>query len=56
MIIGVNRWNEKAGFLAGTPFAQPAHPKLRRNLIVPILAYRLQEQAYGTPSHSLPRA
>ena len=28
-------------------FAQPAHPKLRHNLIVPILAYRLQEQAYG---------
>ena len=28
-------------------FAQPAHPRLRRNLMVPILAYRLQEQAYG---------
>ena len=28
-------------------FAQPSHPRLRRNLIVPILAYRLQEQAYG---------
>jgi hypothetical protein len=28
-------------------FAQPAHPRLRRNLMIPILAYRLQEQAYG---------
>src|ERR1700691_2860213 len=28
-------------------FAKPAHPRLRRNLMVPILAYRLQEQAYG---------
>jgi len=28
-------------------FAKPPHPRLRRNLIIPILAYRLQEQAYG---------
>jgi len=28
-------------------FRQPAHPKLRRDLIVPILAYKLQEKAYG---------
>jgi hypothetical protein len=28
-------------------FAKPAHPRLRRNLMIPILAYRLQEQAYG---------
>jgi len=28
-------------------FAQPAHSKLRRNLMIPILAYRIQEQAYG---------
>ena len=28
-------------------FAKPAHPRLRRNLIIPILAYRIQEQAYG---------
>ncbi len=28
-------------------FAQPAHPRLRRNLMIPILAYRIQEQAYG---------
>jgi hypothetical protein len=28
-------------------FAQPAHPKLRRNLMIPILAYRIQENAYG---------
>ena len=28
-------------------FAQPTHPRLRRNLMIPILAYRLQEQAYG---------
>jgi hypothetical protein len=28
-------------------FAQPPHPKLRRDLMVPILAYGLQEQAYG---------
>jgi hypothetical protein len=28
-------------------FAQPAHPRLRRNLMIPILAYHLQEQAYG---------
>jgi hypothetical protein len=28
-------------------FAKSAHPKLRRNLMIPILAYRMQEQAYG---------
>ena len=28
-------------------FAQPAHPKLRRDLMIPILAYRIQENAYG---------
>jgi hypothetical protein len=28
-------------------FAQPAHPRLRRNLMVPILTYGIQEQAYG---------
>jgi hypothetical protein len=28
-------------------FARPAHPRLRRNLMIPILAYRLQEKAYG---------
>jgi hypothetical protein len=26
-------------------FAKPAHPRLRRNLMIPVLAYRLQEQA-----------
>jgi hypothetical protein len=25
----------------------PAHPRLRRNLMIPILAYRIQENAYG---------
>jgi hypothetical protein len=28
-------------------FAKPAHPKLRRDLMIPILAYRIQEKAYG---------
>src|SRR5664279_3249848 len=28
-------------------FAQSAHPRLRRNLMIPILAYRIQENAYG---------
>ena len=28
-------------------FAQSAHPRLRRNLMIPILVYRIQEQAYG---------
>jgi hypothetical protein len=28
-------------------FAKPAHPRLRRNLMIPILAYCLQEQAFG---------
>jgi hypothetical protein len=25
-------------------FAKPAHPRLRRNLMVPVLAYRLEER------------
>ena len=35
-------------------FAKPAHPRLRRNLMIPILAYRIQENAYGglKPSHA----
>jgi len=28
-------------------FGKPPHPKLRRQLMVPILAYRVQEKAYG---------
>jgi Protein of unknown function (DUF2924) len=28
-------------------FAKPVHPKLRRDLMIPILAYRIQEKAYG---------
>lgn len=28
-------------------FAKPPHPKLRRELMVPILAHRMQENAYG---------
>ncbi len=28
-------------------FVKPAHPRLRRNLMILILAYRIQEQAYG---------
>jgi hypothetical protein len=28
-------------------FAQSPHPRLRPNLMIPILAYRIQEQAYG---------
>ena len=28
-------------------FGRPAHPKIRRDLMIPILAYRLQEKAYG---------
>jgi hypothetical protein len=28
-------------------FGQPAHPKLRRDLMIPILAFGIQEQAYG---------
>ena len=28
-------------------FAKPAHPKLRRDLMIPILAYRIQEKVYG---------
>jgi Protein of unknown function (DUF2924) len=28
-------------------FARPAHPRLRRNLMIPILAYRMQERAHG---------
>ena len=28
-------------------FDKPVHPKLRRDLMIPILAYRIQENAYG---------
>lgn len=28
-------------------FTNPAHPRLCRSLMIPILAYRIQEQAYG---------
>lgn len=28
-------------------FAKPVHQKLRRDLMIPILAYRIQEKAYG---------
>jgi hypothetical protein len=28
-------------------FGKPPHPKLRRQLLVPIIAYRAQEKAYG---------
>ena len=28
-------------------FGKPPHPKLRRDLLVPILAYRIQESEYG---------
>jgi len=28
-------------------FARPAHPRLRRDLMIPVLAYRMQEKAYG---------
>jgi hypothetical protein len=28
-------------------FDKPVHPKLRRELMIPILAYRIQEKAYG---------
>src|ERR1035437_5865214 len=28
-------------------FARPAHPKRRRDLMTPVLAYRMQEKAYG---------
>jgi Protein of unknown function (DUF2924) len=28
-------------------FAKPPHPKLRRDLMIPILAYQIQENAYG---------
>ena len=28
-------------------FGKPPHPKLRRQLLVPILAYRVQEKVYG---------
>jgi len=29
-------------------FAKPAHPRLRRSLMIQILAYHIQEQAYGS--------
>ena len=28
-------------------FSKSAHPKLRRDLMIPILAYRMQEKFYG---------
>jgi hypothetical protein len=28
-------------------FGKPPHPKLRRQLLVPVLAYRIQEKAHG---------
>ena len=28
-------------------FDKPVHPKLRREMMIPILAYRIQENAYG---------
>ena len=28
-------------------FGKPPHPKLRRELLIPIIAYRLQEKAFG---------
>jgi len=28
-------------------FASPPHPRIRRELMIPVLAYRLQERAYG---------
>ncbi len=28
-------------------FGKPAHPRLRREILVPILAYRMQEKAFG---------
>ena len=28
-------------------FGKPPHPKLRRDLMIPILAYRVQEKTYG---------
>jgi hypothetical protein len=28
-------------------FGKPGHPKLRREMMIPILAYRIQEMAYG---------
>ena len=28
-------------------FAKPPHPKLRRDLMIPMIAYRIQENAYG---------
>ena len=28
-------------------FEKPVHPKLRREMMIPILAYRIQEKAYG---------
>jgi hypothetical protein len=28
-------------------FGRPAHPRLRREILVPVLAYRMQEKAFG---------
>jgi hypothetical protein len=36
-------------------FDQPAPPHLRKELMVPILAYRIQERAYGGLSHTTRR-
>ena len=36
-------------------FGNPPHPKLRRELLIPILAYRLQEKALGRIRPSLLR-
>lgn len=33
--------------LWSTLFGRPPHPKLRRQLMIPILAYRAQEKTYG---------
>jgi hypothetical protein len=34
-------------------FGKPAHPKLRRQLLIPVLAYRIQERAFGALSPSV---
>jgi hypothetical protein len=36
-------------------FQNPPHPKLRRELLIPILAYRLQEKALGGMKPSIAR-
>ncbi len=37
----------KLRFLWQELFEKPVHPKLRREMMIPILAYRIQEKAYG---------